>query len=235
MDAEADKNKPYLLEVIACSVEDAVNAEKGGADRLEVISDLESGGYTPTLDLVREIQSAVQLPLIVMLREEEGYGLNEITAVERSCCIADALNKMQIQGVVLGFLRAGGIDVELTRKILACAPDLEATFHHAFEDVPDKTVAIERLKSLKQIVRVLSHGGIGTRAERAARLGEYAEAAMPEIRILAGGGIDLNMIEMLRRTTRIREFHVGRAARFEGKVDAELVAALARGVRGLHA
>ncbi|HTH37337.1 MAG TPA: copper homeostasis protein CutC, partial [Pyrinomonadaceae bacterium] len=69
MNGNAAENEQFVLEVIACSVEDAVNAEKGGADRLEVIRAIEHGGYTPPLDLVREIQDSVSLPLRVMLRE----------------------------------------------------------------------------------------------------------------------------------------------------------------------
>ncbi len=223
-----------VLEVIACSVEDAENAAKGGADRLEVIRGLEFGGYTPELDLVREIQRAVKLPLRVMLREEKGYGLTEVVTVERLCCMANALNGMKIDGVVLGFLQAGEIDVELTTKILACAPGLNATFHHAFEDAADKLGAIEKLKSINQIDRILSHGGAGTPDERTERLAAYAETAAPEITVLAGGGIDRQMIERIRVKTSLREFHVGRAARSGGKVSTSKVFELSRTVRGVY-
>ena len=52
-----------LLEVIACSVADAVEAEKGGAKRLEIVRDLGRGGLTPPLELVAQIKHAVDLPL----------------------------------------------------------------------------------------------------------------------------------------------------------------------------
>lgn len=58
-----------LLEVIACSVGDAVEAEKGGASRLEIVRDLGRGGLTPPLELVAEIKRAVNVPLRVMLRD----------------------------------------------------------------------------------------------------------------------------------------------------------------------
>ncbi len=66
------KNK-IILEVIACTVEDAIEAERGGANRLEIVSRLETGGLTPAPDLVRKIKANVSLPLRVMLRESEGY------------------------------------------------------------------------------------------------------------------------------------------------------------------
>ena len=76
------ENKGCLLEVIACSVEDAIQAEEGGADRLEIVSDLDVGGLTPPLELVREIRSEVNLPLRVMLREEAGI-FSTVTEFEK--------------------------------------------------------------------------------------------------------------------------------------------------------
>src|SRR5688572_9430732 len=234
MNDNAAENDQFVLEVIACSVEDAVNAEKGGADRLEVIRAIEHGGYTPPLDLVREIQDSVSLPLRVMLREEACYGLTEVISVEKLCCVANELNKMQVDGVVLGFLQAGQVDVRLTRKILASAPNLKATFHHAFEDTGDKSAAINSIKYIGQVDRILSHGGVGSSAERIECLRKYEALAGPEIRILAGGRVDVQMIRDIRLGTRIREFHIGSAARSDGKVDVDLVQQLAEAVRGLY-
>ncbi|MCW5971125.1 MAG: hypothetical protein KIT57_21680 [Blastocatellales bacterium] len=62
-----------ILEVIACSVRDAVAAAEGGAGRLEIISRLDLGGLTPDPDLVEAILKVVQLPVRVMLRESPGY------------------------------------------------------------------------------------------------------------------------------------------------------------------
>jgi copper homeostasis protein len=167
-----------------------------------------------------------------MLREEESYGLCEIIAVEKICCIANALNELNVDGVVLGFLRAGGVDLELTAKVLACAPNLKATFHHAFEDTADKHAAIRKLKTLPQIDKILSHGGNVSLNSKVANLAEYATAAAPEIEILAGGGVNAEVIRIVRETTPIREFHVGTAARNSGRVDVsrvkELVTALSQ-------
>jgi copper homeostasis protein len=234
MNGNAAENEQFVLEVIACSVEDAVNAERGGAARLEVISGFESGGYTPSLDLVREIQSTVSLPLRVMLREEAGYGLTEIITIERLCCLANELNNLKVEGLVLGFLQAGHVDVKLSRKVLACAPNLKATFHHAFEDANDKRAAIDAIKEIGRIDRILAHGGIGRSAERIENLGEYATLAEPEIQILAGGRVDVQMIREIRQRTPINEFHIGRAARTNGEVNSWQVRRLAEAVRGAH-
>jgi copper homeostasis protein len=224
---EPQKNQSCLLEVIACTVEDAVAAEKGGAHRLEIISHFDVGGLTPPLNLVREIKREVSLPLRVMLRESKGYGVSGEEEIEKLCAAARELNEIGVEGIVLGFLREDEIDFELTKRILACAPNLKATFHHAFEDAADKFAAIEKLKEIPQVDRILAHGGRDIWAKKISRLGTYAAAARPEIKILAGGGIDLQIISMIRSKTSIKEFHVGRAARRDGKVEMSQVSMLA--------
>lgn len=230
MSNDARQNRNCLLEVIACSVEDAIEAERGGANRLEVISRFDLGGLTPSPELVREIKEKCSLPLRVMLRESEGYGVSGAAEIEKLSARAGEFNEIGVDGVVLGFLRPSGeIDFELTAKILSRASDLKATFHHAFEDTAEKLAAIEQLKKLPQIDRILAHGGSGLWAEKILRLREYAIVVQPEIKILAGGGVDRQIISMLREKTSITEFHAGRAARIDGKVAASQVALLARG------
>lgn len=230
-----------ILEVIACSVADAIEARKGGANRLEVVRSLDRGGLTPSLELVRAIKQAVDLPLRVMVRESDGYETGSEAEVETLCAAAAEFSELGVDGLgvdglVIGFLKDAEIDVELTGRVLACARGLNATFHHAFEDARDQLAAVGKLKTLSQVDRILSHGGPGELEERTRRLDAYARDAAPEIKIIAGGGIDKPAITLLQRSTSIREFHVGRAARrgfrVEGEVQAELVRALVTHLNG---
>ena len=125
------------LEVIACTVADAVAAQKGGASRLEIVRNLEQGGLTPSFELVREIRETVDLPLRVMVRESVGFencGEDEINSL---CDAARKFSMLGVDGLVLGYLKDGSVDLALCERILNCAPNLNATFHHAFEDAND--------------------------------------------------------------------------------------------------
>ena len=219
-----------LLEVIACSVKDAIEAQKGGADRLEVVRDLQRGGLTPSYELVAEIRRAVNLPLRVMLRASESYETSGEDEIERLCRAAESFATLDVDGFVLGFLQDGEVDRELTQRVLASAPRVRATFHHAFEDTKDKLIALSALKQLPQVDRVLSHGGKDDLLARVQRLGEYERAAAPEIKIIAGGGVNSDTILQIARETEIREFHVGRAARSGFDVDGEVQASLVNGL-----
>lgn len=231
MDGTEARDGSFILEVIACTVEDAVEAELGGASRLEIISGFDLGGLTPSLDLVRAIKSKVSIPLRVMLRSNSGYELQGKTEIKTLSTAAAELDRIGVDGIVLGFLKNSEIDLELTTRILEYAPNLKATFHHAFEDAIDKFAAIDQLKSLPQIDKILSHGGHDSSEDRAERLEGYRNAATPEIAILAGGGVNAAVIRVLKRRTRLNEFHVGSAARKDGKVDRSRVEDLVSALR----
>jgi copper homeostasis protein len=215
----------FVLEVIACTVADATEAEKGGADRLEVISHFERGGLTPPMDLVRAIQTAVRLPLRVMLRESHGYQVTGNDEVERLCGAARELAALRVDGAVLGFLRDGKVDIELTQRILDSAPTLKATFHHAFDETIDPFRALTCLGQCPQIDRVLSSGDPGDVTDRVERLALYQEATEGRLIILVGGGVDASVIKAIRATTNLAEFHVGRAARVPAAVNGSVQSA----------
>lgn len=223
-----------MLEVIASSVADGIAAEAGGADRLELVRDLEVGGLTPSLDLVREVLAAVRIPVRVMLREEEDFFVHGAKKTERLCQLARSCAELsvdgtngtaaKIDGLVLGFLtgqqdasQPPHIDHTLLAQVLASAPGLHATFHRAFELLPDSPQAIEELKRYPQIDRILTSGDskdINREwPQRLTGLAELARVAAPEIAILVGGGVERDTIEALCQKKTKVEFHVGRAVR----------------------
>src|SRR5215831_14243249 len=98
------------IEVIVCTLEDAVEAARGGADRLEIVRDLARGGMTPSIDLVRRIQREVPLPLRVMVRESDGFVCG---SDDERLALADramALDALTIDGIVVGWTRDGRVD-----------------------------------------------------------------------------------------------------------------------------
>jgi copper homeostasis protein len=214
-----------ILEIIVCTVEDAVAAERGGANRLEIISHYEVGGLTPSFDLVREVTSTVKIPARVMLRESEPFVVTDEREMERLRDAARAFARLPIDGLVLGFLKEapGGcsIDHDLVSRVLACAPNLKATFHRAFEKLPDPTGGIGELKRHPQIDCILSRGYGEAWTAELDRFIEWERAARPEIRMLLGGGINEDAIKIFCKASSISAFHVGRAAR-----DKEMVGGL---------
>lgn len=219
-----------LLEVIACSVADALEAERGGAGRLEIVRALDCGGLTPDLALVAEIRTRTRLPLRVIIRERDDYEAGGRAAVAHLQALVRQMAALPIDGLVFGFLRAGAIDDDAMDAVAQAAGGLPITFHHAFDDLPDGDAALRALARWPQIDRVLTAGGPGAWTMRAGRLAAYAASVPDGVGILVGGGVDEEALRLLACTPQIHEVHVGRAARVPqdaaGVVDHRRVAAL---------
>ena len=211
-----------LLEVIASSLDDAIAAELGGAHRIEVVRALELGGLAPPVSLVRQIMESVTIPVRVMLRENPGFEIAGEAEFERLCEAAREFAALGVQGLVLGFLRNGALDLASNQRILGCVPAIRATFHRAFEKLDDPERSIAQLKTLPQFDRILVSPSNVPGVARIARL------AAPELGIIAGGGLNAGTIRLLRASTDIREFHVGRAARRCGELGQPVEAARVR-------
>jgi len=203
----------FVLEIIACSVADAIEAARGGADRLEIACRMDRQGLTPPIDMVRQIRRAVGLPLRVMVRETDDFLCNRPGEMERLCETARDLEGLGVDGIVLGFERGGSVDEAALAEVLSAAPRTRVTFHRAFDAVRDPLAALETLKRHPQVDRVLTGGGEGPWPDRCTRLAELAAHAHPQIAVLPGGGVDAAAIDQILRTPLLTEAHVGSAAR----------------------
>jgi copper homeostasis protein len=209
---------PLLLEVIVSSLADALAAQAGGAHRLEIVRDIGSGGLTPRLPLVRAIAADTALPLRVMVRENAGYELRprELDSLRQA---AGEFAALGVDGMVIGFARAGELRLDDVSAVLEAAPGVRATFHRAFDSLSDPLAAIDRIAGVPQIDRILTSGGVGSPHQRATRLAEYSARAGAGLTIVAGSDVDETVASVIGQTRCVREVHVGRAVREGGQRD----------------
>jgi copper homeostasis protein len=205
-------NRKCLLEISVETLEGALAAERGGADRIELCADLSLGGVTPGADLLRAVRAQVRIPIFSMVRPRAGdfvYSTAEFTEMKRA--IADA-KESGMDGVVLGVLTKNHrIDIERTRELAELARPLPVTYHRAFDEIADLHQALEEVIQTGA-KRILTSGGVKSALEGAALLGELIEAAGERIVIVPGAGISgANIVEVARRT-RAKEFHSGLSA-----------------------
>ncbi|WP_329443455.1 copper homeostasis protein CutC [Streptomyces sp. NBC_01426] len=205
-----------LLEVIALDAEDAIAAQAGGADRLELVTDMAADGLTPPRETFAAIRAAVDIPLRVMIRRTDGFAAGPVDLLVEQ---ARALRAEGAREFVLGFLNPDGSpDLATVEAVVSELDGCPWTFHRAIDRAADRDHLRKELADLPGLDTYLTAGsatgvdaGLPTLLAEAARGGEPGYGA----RILVGGGLTLAHLPVLREAG-VDAFHIGGAARPSG-------------------
>ncbi|MFJ3900168.1 copper homeostasis protein CutC [Streptomyces sp. NPDC090025] len=208
-----------VLEVIALDEEDAVAAQAGGADRLELVTDMAADGLTPATTGFAAIRAAVDIPLRVMLRLTDGFAAGDAEQVDELVRRTAQLREAGADEFVLGFLTPDGdADLVAVERLVAVLDGCRWTFHRAIDRAADRDALRKQLADLPGLDTYLTAGaatgvddGLPTLLAEAARAGEPGY----EPQILVGGGLRLDHLPTLRAAG-LTAFHIGGAARPQG-------------------
>ncbi len=199
----------FLLEITVESVDAALAAERGGADRIELCAELHTGGLTPSSELMRVTRNALRIPIFAMIRprpETSSTPTDEIAVMKSQ--ITNAHN-LGMDGIVLGALRQDKtVDVPLVKSLVEFAAPLPVTFHRAFDETPDLFRALEDVISTGA-ARILTAGGASKAPQALDTLARLVELAARRITIIPGSGILSENFALVRKTTNALEFHSG--------------------------
>ncbi|MFB9528752.1 copper homeostasis protein CutC [Nonomuraea roseola] len=210
-----------LLEVIALDVRDAVAAEQGGADRLEVVADMAADGLSPAAETVAAIARECPLPQMVMLRTEANFGADSL---DKLSSLVKELADAGAAGFVFGFLDAKrAVDLAATEALIHAVSPLPWTFHRAVDHAADTQASWRAVRLLPNLATVLTSGSPNGVTDGLPVLKARAEAGDAGL-ILAGGGLKLRHIPTLLDYG-VRAFHVGSAVRdsWTSPIEARLV------------
>ncbi|GAA0332614.1 copper homeostasis protein CutC [Streptomyces blastmyceticus] len=209
-----------ILEVIALTPEDAVAAQAGGADRLELVTDMAADGLTPAVATFAAVRAAVSLPVRVMLRATDGFSAGTAAELSALCESARALAAEGADEFVLGFLTDDGrADLTAVAALAeAVGPRARWTFHRAIDRAADRDALRKQLVDFPGLDTYLTAGSAsGVDDGIATLLAEAGRSDDPgyEPRILVGGGLQLKHVPVLLGAG-ITGFHIGGAARPSG-------------------
>jgi copper homeostasis protein len=198
------KNK--LLEICCYSLQSCLNAEKYGADRIELCLGAEVGGTTPDSDLVGLVLQAVDIPVQVIVRPRGGnfvYSDTEKTLILEHI---STLRHQAVSGIVFGALTTNNnIDIQLLTDVVAVSYPLKVTFHKAFDLVTDPFVAMEEIIHAG-CERILTSGSANDVLQGKQMLSALVERAGSRIVVMPGGGLrSSNLKEII--ATGAHEFH----------------------------
>ena len=196
-----------LVEAAVATVDAALAATDGGAQRLELCVDLAHGGTTPPSELIRDAVARVPIPVFVLVRPRAGNFV--YSADEHHLMLAQIREAKQAgaRGIVTGALTAAHAIAEArTIALISAARPLPVTFHRAFDECADQAAALETLIA-HGVERVLTSGGAKTAADGVDRIAALVRQARGRIGILPGGGVDASNVATLVGVTGVREIH----------------------------
>lgn len=198
----------YILECCVDSVESALAAKEGGADRLELCSNLIIGGTSPSLALFRQIREHTDIRIHVLLRPRFGdflYTGHELSIIEKEIRM---FREAGAEGIVIGCLKSdGSLDCDAMSRLIDHAGQMSITLHRAFDMCKEPLHALEEAKSLG-IHTILTSGCQPSCLEGIDLLGQLSECADGKISIMAGAGINSNAVQTLLEKTSITAFHM---------------------------
>lgn len=184
------------LEISVNTKEEAIIAQAGGADRLEVTNQELFGGITPTIEDITEVITHTVLPCYIQLRP----------TVERWSLTDEEFNKMLhiieiskiagVKGIITGAIIDGKIDKEKVEKIIEVKGDLKFVFSHAIDSTYDYEGELEYLINNPGIDGIITNGSARTIFDGVARLKPFIEKIKDKLVI--GGSVTAENISILR-------------------------------------
>ncbi|WP_245799293.1 copper homeostasis protein CutC [Virgibacillus siamensis] len=209
-----------MLEVIVQNKQEAIEAEKCGADRVELVSAIQEGGLTPSIGTLKQVIGSVTIPVQVMVRPHSysfSYSLEDMEIIRED---VKAILDLGGSGIVFGALRDDHtIDENKLMEIIEMAPQLDITFHRAFDEAVSQKAAYRVLAKYKSHVkRILTSGG-----ERDCEHGKDQLRSLVELsremdgpKIMPGAGLSPENIRSIHSFVRADEYHFGKAVRLGG-------------------
>jgi copper homeostasis protein len=149
-----------ILEVCANSATSCIEAEAGGAKRVELCTGMAEGGLTPSVGEIKTVLAHTsRLDVNVMIRPRQFYliflkcdnclfyrgdFLYSEVEIETMLYDIEECKKLKVHGVVFGVLtKDGDVDVPLLKRLVLASKPLSVTFHRAFDVTRDPFKALE--------------------------------------------------------------------------------------------
>lgn len=197
-----------IFEACVETFEEAILAEKNGANRLELCSRLDLDGLTPDVELIKKVMEKVSIPVKVMIRPRAGgfvYSASEIEEMKDSVRFC---KKMKVQEVVFGILDEDNeLNLEQIQMLAKLSSPLGVTIHKAIDQTPDLLQSVSELSLIENITSILSSGGAPTATEGSEMLKKMILLAGNSLKIIPAGSVTNQNISTIHQLIGAAEYH----------------------------
>lgn len=197
-----------VIEICANSAQSCVEAEAGGASRVELCAGIPEGGTTPSYGEIRMAQDlTTSIAIHTIIRPRGGDFLYTEAEVGAMLYDIDMVKHFGVDGVVFGCLTPEGeVDVPLLRQLVEASKPMSITFHRAFD------VCRDPFKALEEIIaagcgRILTSGQQPDAVKGIPLIRQLVKKAGDRIIIMPGCGVREHNIAQIEAETGAKEFH----------------------------
>jgi copper homeostasis protein len=197
-----------IIEICANSAQSVVEAEAGGARRVELCAAIPEGGTTPSYGEIRAAQALTSsIDINVIIRPRGGDFLYTQAEVQSMRYDIEMARQLRVHGVVFGCLtEKGDVDTALMRQLIDTARPLSVTCHRAFDVCRNPFEALEELIALG-CDRILTSGQQPDAVRGIPLIARLVRQAAGRIVIMPGCGVRENNIALIEKETGASEFH----------------------------
>ncbi len=205
-------NYELQIEICCYSIEDAVLAQKNGADRIEFCAGRELGGISPSKESIIEVLEEIKIPVYIMIRPRGGNFIYNEAEIKWMCNEMEWAATVGVSGFVFGCLHDNDkLDIANCRILIDSSNGLSCTFHRAFDSIAISSdnypqEAIDNLSELG-FTRILTSGGIGNAENNIMSLKNLIAYSKNNMIIMPGGGIRPNNVLQIVDETQCKEIH----------------------------
>ena len=197
-----------VKEACVDNIQDAINAFKKGADRIEFCSNLDEDGLTPSnYDLI-SLKKSISIPVRVMVRpHSNSFNYNDDDLIQMKETIEFCKNQ-KFDGVVFGCLDDNNeLDLNKIKYLADFAKPLNVIIHKAIDLTSSPVNSLKKLLEINNVNGVLSSGGYETAELGTEVLKKMINISPNEFEIISAGKITNQNFKILHEKIDGKFYH----------------------------
>ena len=197
-----------VKEACVDNIQDAINAFKKGADRIEFCSNLKEDGLTPSNDDLIYLKKSISIPLRVMVRpHSNSFNYNDDDLIQMKETIKFCKNQ-KFDGVVFGCLDDNNeLDLKKIKYLADFAKPLNVIIHKAIDLTSSPLNSLKKLLDIDNVNGVLSSGGFETAELGTEVLKKMINISPNEFEIISAGKITNQNFKILHEKIDGKFYH----------------------------
>ena len=197
-----------VKEACVDNIQDAINAFKKGADRIEFCSNLDEDGLTPSnYDLI-SLKKSISIPVRIMVRpHSNSFNYNDDDLIQMKETIEFCKNQ-KFDGVVFGCLDDNNeLDLNKIKYLADFAKPLNVIIHKAIDLTSSPVNSLMKLLEIDDVNGVLSSGGFETAELGTEVLKKMINISPKEFEIISAGKITNQNFKILHEKIDGKFYH----------------------------